>query len=354
MMIVRHAAHRDLDDIYRLAQRAGESGIGLTSLPQNRDILAERIARTTRTLDGLAEKCEASYLFVLEDTSIHKVVGVSAIEVAVGLNEPFYNFRVAKQVHASKALNVYKTLDTLFLSNDHTGCSELCTLFLDPDYRKNQNGKFLSKVRFLFIAAFRSFFEERLIAEMRGFSDQNGRSPFWDSLGYLFFNMDFAAADYLSGVGQKAFIAELMPRFPVYVDLLTVDAREVIAEVHPHTLPAAKVLMSEGLTYQGYVDIFDAGPTLEANTADLRAVKESCLFKVRISEEVECTETHVLVANDQYKDYAVLLVNNRLDESGILQLTAAQARALNIAEHDEVRVLALEKMEKKECHKAHY
>jgi arginine N-succinyltransferase len=26
MMIVRHAAHRDLDDIYRLAQRAGESG----------------------------------------------------------------------------------------------------------------------------------------------------------------------------------------------------------------------------------------------------------------------------------------------------------------------------------------
>ncbi|CAM4216975.1 arginine N-succinyltransferase [Acinetobacter sp. C26M] len=345
MMIVRHAAHRDLDDIYRLAQRAGESGIGLTSLPQNKEILAERITRTTRTLDGLSEKCEASYLFVLEDTSIHKIVGVSAIEVAVGLNEPFYNFRVAKQVHASKALNVYKTLDTLFLSNDHTGCSELCTLFLDPEYRKNQNGKFLSKVRFLFIAAFRSFFEERLIAEMRGFSDQNGQSPFWDSLGYLFFNMDFAAADYLSGVGQKAFIAELMPRFPVYVDLLSSEAREVIAEVHPHTLPAAKVLMSEGLKYQGYVDIFDAGPTLEANTAELRAVKESRLLKVKLTEQVESTETHFLVANDQYQDYAVLLINNKVDESETLHMTAAQAQALNIAEHDQVRVLALEKME---------
>ncbi|WP_151714835.1 arginine N-succinyltransferase [Acinetobacter sp. TUM15071] len=345
MMIVRHAAHRDLDDIYRLAQRAGESGIGLTSLPQNKDILAERITRTTRTLDGLSEKCEASYLFVLEDTSIHKIVGVSAIEVAVGLNEPFYNFRVAKQVHASKALNVYKTLDTLFLSNDHTGCSELCTLFLDPEYRKNQNGKFLSKVRFLFIAAFRSFFEERLIAEMRGFSDHNGQSPFWDSLGYLFFNMDFAAADYLSGVGQKAFIAELMPRFPVYVDLLSSEAREVIAEVHPHTLPAAKVLMSEGLKYQGYVDIFDAGPTLEANTAELRAVKESRLLKVKLTEQVESTETHFLVANDQYQDYAVLLINNKVDESETLYMTAAQAQALNIAEHDQVRVLALEKME---------
>ncbi|NIE96040.1 arginine N-succinyltransferase [Acinetobacter sp. Tr-809] len=345
MMIVRHAAHRDLDDIYRLAQRAGESGIGLTSLPQNKEILAERITRTTRTLDGLSEKCEASYLFVLEDTSIHKIVGVSAIEVAVGLNEPFYNFRVAKQVHASKALNVYKTLDTLFLSNDHTGCSELCTLFLDPEYRKNQNGKFLSKVRFMFIAAFRSFFEERLIAEMRGFSDQNGQSPFWDSLGYLFFNMDFAAADYLSGVGQKAFIAELMPRFPVYVDLLSSEAREVIAEVHPHTLPAAKVLMSEGLKYQGYVDIFDAGPTLEANTAELRAVKESRLLKVKLTEQVESTETLFLVANDQYQDYAVLLINNKVDESETLYMTAAQAQALNIAEHDQVRVLALEKME---------
>ncbi|OJU70203.1 MAG: arginine N-succinyltransferase, partial [Acinetobacter sp. 39-4] len=230
--------------------------------------------------------------------------------------------------------------------NDHTGCSELCTLFLDPEYRKNQNGKFLSKVRFLFIAAFRSFFEERLIAEMRGFSDQNGHSPFWDSLGYLFFNMDFAAADYLSGVGQKAFIAELMPRFPVYVDLLTSEARAVIAEVHPHTLPAAKVMMSEGLKYQGYVDIFDAGPTLEANTAELRAVKESRLLNVKITEQVETTETHFLVANDQYQDYCVLLINNNITESDTLHMTAAQAQALNIAEHDQVRVLALEKMEK--------
>lgn len=345
MMIVRHAAHRDLDDIYRLAQRAGESGIGLTSLPQNKEILAARITRTTCTLDGLAEKADASYLFVLEDTAIQKIVGVSAIEVAVGLNEPFYNFRVATQVHASKALNVYKTLDTLFLSNDHTGCSELCTLFLDPEYRKNQNGKFLSKVRFLFIAAFRSFFEERLIAEMRGFSDENGHSPFWDSLGYHFFNMDFAAADYLSGVGQKVFIAELMPRFPVYVDLLSNEARAVIAEMHPHTLPAAKVLMSEGLKYQGYVDIFDAGPTLEAKTSDLRAVNESRLLKVKIVDQVETANTQYLVANDQYKDYCVLLINNKVQEEDTLLMTAQQAQALNVCEQDEVRVLALEKME---------
>jgi len=34
------------------------------------------------------------------------VVGVSAIEVAVGLSEPWYNFRLGTLVHASKSLNI--------------------------------------------------------------------------------------------------------------------------------------------------------------------------------------------------------------------------------------------------------
>ena len=271
-MIVRHAELRDLDDIFILA---GKSGVGLTSLPQNKEILSARIARTQKTLQGQAAPSEQGYLFVLEDTQEQRVVGVSAIEVAVGLTEPFYNFHVGKQVHASQALNVYKALDTLFLSNDLTGCSELCTLFLDPDYRKDQNGKLLSKIRFLFIAAFQQAFQNTLIAEMRGYSDEMGRSPFWDALGNHFFNMDFSTADYLSGIGQKVFIAELMPRFPGYTDLLPLAAQQVIAQLHPHTVPAARVLESEGLRYQGYVDIFDAGPTLEAEVKNLRAVKDS-------------------------------------------------------------------------------
>lgn len=86
MMIVRHAEHRDLDDIYILA---GKSGVGLTSLPQNKEILSARIARTQKTLAGQAAPSEQGYLFVLEDTQLQRVVGVSAIEVSVGLTEPF-------------------------------------------------------------------------------------------------------------------------------------------------------------------------------------------------------------------------------------------------------------------------
>ncbi len=80
-------------------------------------------------------------------------------------------------MHASKALNVYKSVPTLFLSNDHTGYSELCTLFLDPDYRKDKMALFI-KSAFLFIAAFRQYFSRKVIAEMRGYTDEQGRSPF--------------------------------------------------------------------------------------------------------------------------------------------------------------------------------
>ncbi|MCJ8161518.1 arginine N-succinyltransferase [Acinetobacter zhairhuonensis] len=343
MMIVRHAELRDLDDIFILA---GKSGVGLTSLPQNKEILSARIARTQKTLQGQAAPSEQGYLFVLEDTQEQRVVGVSAIEVAVGLTEPFYNFHVGKQVHASQALNVYKALDTLFLSNDLTGCSELCTLFLDPDYRKDQNGKLLSKIRFLFIAAFQQAFQNTLIAEMRGYSDEIGRSPFWDALGNHFFNMDFSTADYLSGIGQKVFIAELMPRFPVYIDLLPLAAQQVIAQLHPHTVPAARVLESEGLRYQGYVDIFDAGPTLEAEVKNLRAVKDSRICAVKIVHSQPEATGRYLVANDRYLDYRAILIQHAANADS-LSLTAEQAYALGVQAGQSIRMLPLDKAEQK-------
>lgn len=337
MMIIRHVQQRDLDDIYALAVK---SGVGMTSLPQNKEILAARITRMQETVAGQLARGEQGYLFVLEDTRLNKVVGLSGIEVAVGLNEPFYNFHVGRQVHASQALRVYKALDTLFLSNDLTGSSELCSLFLDPDYRENQNGKFLSKVRFLFIAAFQSYFEHRLIAEMRGYSDEHGRSAFWDALGHHFFSMDFATADYLSGVGQKIFIAELMPRFPVYVDLLPQAAQQVIAKVHPHTRPAFHVLEMEGLQYKDYVDIFDAGPTLEAEIKNLRAVKESRVFKVDIVEQTQASSESYLIANDHYEQYRVILVQQKIGSDRV-ELTAEQAAALQLRQGHNVRILPM-------------
>ena len=105
----------------------------MTSLQPNMEKLAARIERACKTVAGALPKSDQVYLFVLEDTELNKVVGVCGIEVALGLKEPWYNFHVGTQVHASEPLSVYNALPTLYLSNDHTNCSELCTLFLDPD-----------------------------------------------------------------------------------------------------------------------------------------------------------------------------------------------------------------------------
>lgn len=339
MMIIRYIEPKDVNDLYLLAQKAG---FGLTSLQPNMEKLAARIERACKTVAGELPKADQVYLFVLEDTELNKVVGVCGIEVALGLKEPWYNFHVGTQVHASEPLSVYNALPTLYLSNDHTNCSELCTLFLDPDYRLNKNGKFLSKVRFLFLSAFRQYFEETIVAEMRGYSDANGQSPFWNAVGHKFFNIEFTKADYLSGVGQKAFIAELMPRHPLYVDMLPDDAKAAIGIVHPNTRPAYNLLLEEGLRYKGYVDIFDGGATLQADIENLRAIKESQSVAVKIEqpENIAVGDESYIVANDDYENYRAILVYSQLHQN-ILQLTKEQANQLNAENGSLVRVLSI-------------
>jgi arginine/ornithine N-succinyltransferase beta subunit len=159
-------------------------------------------------------------MFVMEDTSNGRMAGVCAIKGAVGLDEPFYNYRIGTLVHSSRELDMFTRMDTLYLSNDLTGSTELCSLFLHPDYRTGNNGKWLSKSRFLFIAQFPQLFTEKLIAEMRGYQAEDGSSPFYEGLGRHFFKMDFNHVDDLTALGKKSFIAELMPRQPLYVAYL--------------------------------------------------------------------------------------------------------------------------------------
>ena len=339
MMIVRPIRS---DDLASLMLLAGKTGVGVTSLPQNEQRLAARIDRAIRTMNGEASRAEQCYLFVMEDVETGHVGGICAIEVAVGLSEAWYNYRVGTLVHASKELDVYTQMPTLFLSNDHTGYSELCSLFLEPDFRKNRNGSLLSKSRFLFLAEFHDRFAKKIIAEMRGVSDENGLSPFWESLGRHFFSIDFSHADYLTGIGQKAFVAELMPKHPLYVTFLSPEAQAVIGKVHTQTEPARAMLEGEGFRYEGYVDIFDAGPTIEAYVEDIRAVKNSRLFKVAIVPEANTTPQALtyLVSNTKYQDFRVMMA--QADEPGeIFPLTEKAAEALGVVAGDLVRAVTL-------------
>ncbi|EAV1201704.1 arginine N-succinyltransferase [Salmonella enterica subsp. enterica serovar Denver] len=337
MRVIRPVEHAD---IAALMQLAGKTGGGLTSLPANEATLAARIERALKTWSDELPKGEQGYVFVLEDSETGEVGGICAIEVAVGLNDPWYNYRVGTLVHASKELNVYNALPTLFLSNDHTGSSELCTLFLDPEWRKEGNGYLLSKSRFMFMAAFRDKFNEKVVAEMRGVIDEHGYSPFWQSLGKRFFSMDFSRADFLCGTGQKAFIAELMPKHPIYTHFLSEEAQAVIGEVHPQTAPARAVLEKEGFRYRHYIDIFDGGPTLECDIDRVRAIRKSRLVEVAEGQPAPGDYPACLVANENYHHFRAALVRADPQTSRLI-LTAAQLDALKCRAGDHVRLVRL-------------
>ncbi|MGX9416921.1 arginine N-succinyltransferase [Vibrio sp. WJH972] len=347
MMFIRPIEKQDTQTLLQMAE---VTGTGFTSLPHDEKHITNRIDRMLATQQGTAPLCDQGYLFVLEDSETGEMVGVSAIEVAIGLGDPWYTFHIGTQVHASKDLGIYRKMKKLSLSNDHTGHSELCTLFLNPDYRKNKNGHLLSKCRFLFIAAFKELFSNKLFAEMRGYTDEQGNSPLWEGLGKHFFNLSFDEVDYQTGIGNKSFIAELMPKHAIYIDFLSEAAQQVIGEVHTNTIPARKILESEGLRHEGYVDIFDGGPTLEAYTDDLRIVRKSELRRVSIvanesSDTLSPGKQTLLIGNEQYLTFRAIIGEPAIDDEYIY-LTSEQADVLNVSNQDSIRVVPLFEKEK--------
>jgi arginine N-succinyltransferase len=230
-------------------------------------------------------------------------------------------------------------MDTLYLSNDLTGSTELCSLFLHPDYRSGNNGKWLSKSRFLFIAQFPHLFTEKLIAEMRGFQAEDGTSPFYEGLGRHFFKMDFNHVDDLTALGKKSFIAELMPRQPLYVAYLPDDAQAVIGKVHRSTAPARKLLEQEGMHFEGYVDIFDAGPVLQARVSELRAMRESTLALAEAGAPSPDSEP-LLVSNTVLQDFR-MIVTNANPVAGKIALSPSELELLHCQSGDSIRTLPL-------------
>jgi arginine N-succinyltransferase len=342
MLVVRAINENDLDGLFALASQVGT---GMTTLKADMKMLGDRLATACASFAETIPAEERDYLFVMEDTATGRLAGVCAIKAAVGLTEPFYNYRIGTLVHSSSELNVFTRMETLYLSNDLTGSSELCSLFLHPDYRQGHNGKLLSKSRFLFIAQFPHLFTKKIIAEMRGYQAEDGSSPFYEGLGRHFFKMDFHHVDDLTALGKKSFIAELMPRQPLYIAYLPQAAQDVVGQVHNSTAPARRLLEQEGLHYEGYVDIFDAGPVLQARVSELRAIRDSELAEIAPDEDsvhacAPASAEPTLVSNTTLRDFR-MIVTDSSNANGRIDLTSAEQQLLRLRTGGTVRTLPL-------------
>ena len=337
MNIIRPIHTSDFKALYEIAE---ESGVGFTSLPVNDNLLAKKITRSEASFaKEVSSPTNESYLFVMQDSTTEAVVGTCGIEACVGVEDAFYHYHIGKVVHASRELNIHNTVEILTVCNDYSGISEICTLFLREPARQPNMGRFLSKVRFLFMAEHQHRFTERVIAEMRGVSDENGRSPFWEWLEKHFFSMDFPTVDYLTGIGNKVFIAELMPKYPIYVNLLSQAAQAAIGKVHDKTKPALALLEKEGFKYRGYVDIFDAGPTIEAEVDTLKTVRESIRKPALIATINPQAPLHIII-NTQVADFRAVLQPLEITDHHIL-ISRETAKALHVHNSDMIRIAPL-------------
>ncbi|PCH57730.1 MAG: arginine N-succinyltransferase [Legionellales bacterium] len=290
--VIRPVRETDFKDLYELAKN---SGIGFTSLPINVSYLKKRIEISIKSFQKQVTNPNGeNYLFVLEDIATGTLVGTSGVVACVGETESFYSYKVGKITKACAALNIRKIHETLSLTTDYVGSSELCTLFVLPKYRKHANGQLLARSRFLFMHEFRKRFCNLVIAELRGVSDKNGFSPFWSAIGKNFFGFDFPQADYLTGLGEKQFISDLMPEFRLYISMLPKSAQDVIGQVHKDTVPAFKLLERENFVYKGYVDIFDAGPTIEAFIDKISSIKQCRYATISGFANNAKTKTHII------------------------------------------------------------
>ena len=340
MIIIRPIKATDYNGLHRIAI---DSGYGFTSLPVNKAILKQRIKDSERSFSlQLSKPSNQSYLFVMEDTQTGQIIGTSGIEAAVGLDNAFYHYHLGTVVHSSHELNIHNTVKTLALCNDYTGATEVCTLFLQENHRKNGNGRFLSRCRFLFMAEHTERFASCVIAEMRGISDKQGRSPFYEWLEKHFLSIQFTKADYLTGIGNKGFIAELMPKYPIYVSLLSEEAQQVINKVHKNTIPALRLLEAEGFSRRGYIDIFDAGPTVEAELKHIRTIRESNKYQVLINEkDIGKSTQKYMLCNTSIEDFRATQTQLILRKSeNKVVITSNIAQALQVQSGDSVRLIS--------------
>jgi arginine N-succinyltransferase len=328
---------RDLDALCELATR---TGFGLTTLPRDAELLGERIQESLASFDRMSRRPRGeTYLFVMEDQDAGKIVGTCGIVSKVGGFEPFYAYKMESERFRSEMLNVDKQVQTLHLVLDHNGPCEIGSLFLSPEYRRGGNGRLLSLSRFVFMALHRQRFDPMVIAEMRGVIDDRGQSAFWDAVGKHFFEIDFPKADYLSMVNKK-FIADLMPKHPIYTALLPAAAQAVIGAVHDDTKPALAMLREEGFALSGMVDIFEAGPVVQCARDAIRTVRQCTVAEVaEIVDGKDATARHVIAAAG--KMFAACAGEVTAAGSGAVRISGAVARALGVGVGDKIAYAAL-------------
>jgi len=305
VFILRSVSEEDINDLYELSGK-----VLFLNLPNNLEVITEKVKRSIECFKNPSNNLENDfYYFVLEDTKIKKVIGVSMIHAQHGTEkEPHFFFTVSSEHKYSQTINTGFVHGTLKLGLDTDGPTEIGGLVIHPDYRGNKDklGKQISFIRFLYMALNPSHFKPTIHSELMPPFDSEGNSPLWEAIGRRFLNMNYDEADLLSR-NNKEFILSLFPSDNIYMTLLPFEARNAVGKVGKDTEPVKNMLEKIGFKYMNEVDPFDGGPHYRALLNDITLIKNFKNLNLIINEKSLDHEKDYLVSfnNPKYPFFAV-------------------------------------------------
>lgn len=257
---VRESDYRDLRSLGR--------ELNTVNLPSEPRALKGIIRRSRNSFRGdyKQDPGKAQFLFVVEDTANHRVVGTSKILACHGTPQsPHVFFEVLQEKVASKTLGVNFLRKFYRLKTDVRGYTEIGGLVLNRRYRgKGEKlGKQLSLIRFMYMRAHPTWFKRRVIAELLPPLHQGRPSTLYSFYGFNLTRIPYHQADLLS-FRNKEFILKLFPKADLYYDILPPEVQNDIEHTGPGSEVARRLLTQIGFRYARQVDPFDGGPYFTA------------------------------------------------------------------------------------------
>lgn len=348
--VIRRAMAADMPTLFKLSKM-----VHFINLPPDQEIISDKIrnsrqsflraARNAKTVHkpkpdtssaagGISEKTALAdiFMFVIEELNTEGCIGTSQVVSQMGgPGHPNVCFKLETRDKYAEDLKFGARHTVARVHLDETGPSELGGLIMQPSFRGHRMklGRFVALVRFHFIGLHRGLFRPKILAEMMAPITAKGESLVWDALGRRFIPLSYDEADRFCQY-SRGFMVDLLPKGDIHLSLLPPQARAHIGEVGPDTLPARRMLERLGFEYNGFVDPFDGGPYLTANTDEIDIVRNT--FSATLGTTIKYEQTNnagiVSVLNND-GDFRAVQCAFQIDRTGKIRLTSDSMMSLH-------------------------
>lgn len=365
MFVIRRAKIEDVGTLLKLARM-----VHFINLPADRDIItakvihsrncfqkvasggpseaqdqqeAARAARAAQGMAGLGASLLRSdlFMYVIEEAESGACLGTSQIVASMGgPGRGNVAFKLERRHLFSESLQTGTSHIVARMHIDESGPSEIGGLILQPSYRshKRKLGRFLSLIRFHFVGLHRQLFNDRILAEMMAPITPDGQNLLWEYLGRRFVPLSYTEADRFCQYSRE-FVTSLLPKEDIYLSLLPPEARAVVGQVGPETVPARRMLEKLGFEYKDFIDPFDGGPHLEAETDEIPVVRDTVWSTIgEAVPAAECDRHGIISVLDPDGEFRAIDDRFGVDGQGRVCLMKDRLKLLRVSEGTRVGV----------------